>query len=372
MSEQATLPTESERANRRRSRLPFIFTIIILCVVALCIYLWGRTRGERPVRLALVTWNNDPFWDPVIRGAEEAADEWTVKLTTIRSTPELETQSKHVRDLLDKQIQGIAISPNNPQAQAALLNEAAEKTVLITFDSDAPESKRRLFVGTDDYSAGGWAADEVREVLPDGGTVIISVGSLETVNGRDRRQGVIDTLLDRPFDRTRKPDPVDAPLKGKRYAVAATVLDGADVAKGKTLVADALKAHPDVNCIVALWSYSAEVALGGIERSGKGPGQVKVIAFDESPQTQAGIEAGTVQASIVQDQYRIGYESVRILASTVRGLEQGGPQGPRMIYLPVQVLRQDNLESFRDQKRVRRLAPDLRSTQPATGNAPAS
>jgi ribose transport system substrate-binding protein len=104
------------------------------------------------VRLALVTWNNDPFWDPVIRGGEDAAEEWTVKLITIRSTPEVETQSNHVRDLLAKRIEGIAISPNNPKAQADLLNEAAEKTVLITFDSDAPDSKRRLFVGTDDYA----------------------------------------------------------------------------------------------------------------------------------------------------------------------------------------------------------------------------
>jgi len=139
----------------------------------------------------------------------------------------------------------------------------------------------------------------------------------------------------------------------------------ADVAKGKTLIADALKKHPETQCIVALWSYSAGVALGGIEQSGKKPGEVKVIAFDESPETQAGIEAGTVQASIVQDQYRIGYEAVRVLASAVRGLEQGGPTGPRMIYLPVHVLRQDNLEDLRAQNRVRRLEGS--STQPAGG-----
>jgi ribose transport system substrate-binding protein len=314
------------------------------------------------VKLALVTWNNDAFWDPVIRGAEDAAQEWDVSLTTVRSTPEVETQSKHVRDLLARGVDGIAISPNNPQAQAALLDEAAEKTVLITFDSDAPSSRRRLFVGTDDYAAGGWAADEVREALPDGGAVIISVGSVETVNGRDRRQGLIDALLDRPFDRTRAPDPVDAPLKGAKYSIAATVLDGADVAKGKQLVADALKAHPDAKCIVGLWSYSADVALGGIESSGRKSGEVKVIAFDESPETQAGIEAGTVQASILQDQYRIGYESIRSLASTVRGLEQGGPSGPRVINTAVHVLRRDNLDDYRAQNRIRRIAS---TTQPA-------
>ena len=364
MPEPTTTKSESTGTNRRGSRLPFIITIAVCIVAAISIYPWDRSRSVKPVQIGLVTWNNDPFWDPVIHGGEDAAKEWSVNLTAIRSTPEIETQSKHVQELLAKHVDGIAISPSNPEAQASLLNEAADKTVLITFDSDAPKSKRRLFVGTDDYSAGGWAGEEVRDVLPEGGSVIISVGSLDTVNGRDRRQGLIDTLLDRPFDRARPADPIDAQLKGAKYSIAATILDGADVVKGKTLIADALSAHPDVKCVVGLWSYSAGVALKGIEQSGKA-GKIKVIAFDESPETQAGIEAGTVQASIVQNQYRIGYEAVRILASAVRGLEQGGPLGPRLIYMPVDVLRKDNLEDFRSQNRVRRLTPKSDSTQPA-------
>ena len=53
--------------------------------------------------------------------------------------------------VLAEKVDGIAISPKNPSGQTALLDEAAAKTVLITFDSDAPKSKRRGFVGTDDY-----------------------------------------------------------------------------------------------------------------------------------------------------------------------------------------------------------------------------
>jgi ribose transport system substrate-binding protein len=368
MSEQDPSPSGSARGNRS-SRAPFILTVLLCCVAACAVYLWGRSKPEQEVKVALVTWNNDAFWDPVIRGAEDAAQEWNVGLTTVRSTPEVETQSKHVRDLLAKGVDGIAISPNNPQAQASLLNEAADKAILVTFDSDAPDSKRRVFIGTDDYSAGGWAADEVRDALPDGGAVIISVGSLETANGRARRQGLIDTLLERPFDRNRAADAVDAQLKGPKYSVAATVLDGADVEKGKTLIADALAAHPETKCIVALWSYSAGVALGGIEKAGKSGGQIKVISFDESPETQGGIEAGTVQASILQDQYRIGYESVRVLAATVRGLEQRGPLGPRLIYMPVNILRKDNIQDLRMQNRIRVPAGKTSSTQPAGATA---
>lgn len=344
--------------SRPRSRLPFIAAVVACVAVACGVYLFARhgdsSDAMRTVRLAIITLNNDAFWDPVIRGAEDAAQEWNVQLTAIRSTPEVETQSKHVRDLLAKGIDGIAISPSNPKLQADLLNEAAEKTVLITFDSDAPDSKRRLFVGTDDYSAGGWAGEEVRDALPDGGAVIVSVGSLEASNARDRRQGLIDTLLGRPFDRARAMDPMDAELKGPKYSITATVLDGADVARGKRMIADALKQHPEVKCVVGLWSYSADVVLGGIELAGKA-GQVQVIAFDESPETQRGIESGAIHSSILQDQYRIGYESIRVLASSVRGLEQRGPSGPRMTHLPIYVLKQDNIEALREQNRIRRL-----------------
>ena len=348
----------SDSLSTRRSRVPMILAIGLCLIVGLSVFLFARGPSQRNVHVALVTWNNDPFWDPVIRGAEDASKEWNFTITTVRSTPEVETQSNHVKKLLSQGIDGIAISPNNPTQQAGLLDEAASKTVLVTFDSDAPNSKRRLFVGTDDYAAGGFAAEEVKDALPEGGAILISVGSLDTANGRDRRQGLIDTLLGRTFDRTRTPDPVERSIKGDKYTIAATVLDGADVEKGKKLIADALKAHPEVKCIVALWSYSGGMALGGIAQSGRKAGDVKVIAFDESPETQAGIEAGSIQSSIVQDQYRIGYEAARLVASMARGLEQGGPSGFRAIYMPVHVLRQDNLEALRAENRVRR--PDAK------------
>ena len=68
-------PTASGPAHvKRPSRLPFILTIIICCMAATSVYLWGRgsNAADRPVKVAVVTWNNDAFWDPVIRGAEEA------------------------------------------------------------------------------------------------------------------------------------------------------------------------------------------------------------------------------------------------------------------------------------------------------------
>ena len=362
MSDQAAATVHPPRPTHR-----FLWAaiVVLLGVIAASIYVNAQTDAK-PARakLALVTWNEDSFWDPVVTGAQDAAEQNNVELTVIRSKPDMETQSNHLRDLLSKGVAGIAISPNNPAAQAGVLNEAAKKAALITFDADAPDSDRRLFVGIDNYGAGHLAAEEVRTALPDGGAVIISVGSIDMQNGRDRRQGLIDSLLDRPFKRDRAADPIEATLAGTKYSIASTVIDGGDTAKASAQLADALRKHPEAKCIVGLFSYSGPAALAAIESAGR-TGAVQVIGFDETEATQAAIEAGTIHSSILQDQYRCGHEAIRLLADAVRGGDVGGPNAPRTINVQTLVLRKDNLEELRETRQIRRPAGAKPTTQPS-------
>jgi ABC-type sugar transport system substrate-binding protein len=182
---------------------------------------------------------------------------------------------------------------------------------------------------------------------------MITVGSVEMLNGQLRRQGVIDNLLDRPFKPDRTADALDANLKGKKYSIVATVVDENDAAKAPALLAAAIKAHPGVKCIVGLFGHCAPAALKAIEQTGNS-GRIMVVGFDDLDETQAGIEAGTVYSSILQDQYGLGYETVRILADTVRGAEQVTNQKKqRLSPLAISVLRRDNLAYMRAQGRIR-------------------
>src|SRR5262249_54834353 len=155
-------------------------------------FAFARPAQPKHLRLALLTWTEDPFWQPLIRGAQEYADRSNIELIIVRSKPTVEAQNAHLRELLDSGVDGIAISPNDATAQLDILNEAAGKVPLVTFDSDAPQSKRRRFIGIDNYAAGRFCADEIREALPDGGPILITVGSASMQHGRDRRQGLID------------------------------------------------------------------------------------------------------------------------------------------------------------------------------------
>lgn len=351
-------------ARPRGNPLPFLFVLLVLIAIAATIYFtMVREKTTPPIKLALLTWTEDPFWEPLISGAQQAAAASNVELTVIRSKPTIEDQTQHIKDLLASGIDGIAISPNDAVAEAAILSEATGKVPVVTFDTDAPDSKRRRFVGIDNYAAGHMCADEIREALPDGGPILISVGSATMLHGRDRRQGLIDGLLERGFDRSRTPDPLDAPLKGSKYTIVTTVTDGADPTKATAVIADALKAHPEVKGIVGLFSYSAPAALEAMKQVGK-TGQIQIVGFDEADETQAGIEAGTIHSSILQDSQRAGYESINVLANEVRGVARGPVEASPVLNVGINVLSADNLAELRASKALRPVAGAV-TTKPA-------
>ena len=356
------MSTQANPTSLRVHPVTRVIAILVLALAVIATFFATRTPTQKPLKLALLTWTQDPFWEPLIRGAEDSAEQSNVELTVIRSEPTVEAQNKHLRDLLAAGVDGIAVSPNDTVQQGSIIDEAAAKVKVVTFDSDAPESKRSRFVGIDNYSAGHTCADELREAIPDGGPVLISVGSATMQHGRDRRMGVIDGLLERGFDRSRVPDPVEGSIVGSKYTIVATVTDGGDPAKAVTTIAEALRAHPEVKGIIGLFSYSAPAALKAIEQVGRS-GTIRIVGFDDAEETQAGLAAGTIHASVLQDSYRAGFESIHVLANEVRGVERGPAEQSPMLIVGINVLAADNLERMRESGLIRPLTKSP-TTQP--------
>jgi ribose transport system substrate-binding protein len=336
---------EAATAAPVRRHFAFITIIVLLAICTLSYVAWSQGMFKSREKIALVTSTNSEFWNPVEAGAQEAAKEFGVDLQFIRCAPDDAAQTKTIQDLLSQGIEGLAISPINPANQAAAIDDATSKATVITFDSDAPNTKRKAFVGTNNYAAGMMSGDLVRDAIPDGGQVIISVGSVDKINGRERRQGLIDNLLDRSFKSIRDPDELDAKLVGDKYSIVATVIDGGDQAKATQMVADALKAHPDTKCVVGLFSYSGAAIAKAVEQAGK-TGKVQIIAFDEAAEVQTLMAAGAIKASILQDQHRLGYDTVRMLADLMRGRNTDIPTR-NVIEMRVLVMKADDIDEYR-------------------------
>ena len=174
----------------------------------------GLASGSGKKKLAYVTNGVDPFWNTAAAGVRAAEKEFGVECEVLMPPKGAVDQKRMVEGLIARGVDGMAISPIDAKNQIDLINDAAARFPVITHDSDAPDSKRLCFVGMDNYKAGRAAGKLVKSALPQGGKVMIFVGRLEQLNAQQRRQGVIDELLDRPSPATvatTKVDPPSAP-----------------------------------------------------------------------------------------------------------------------------------------------------------------
>ena len=298
--------------------------------------------AERPT-VGYVTNGIASFWVIADKGANDAAEAFDVDVEVMMPPDGAAGQKRMVQDLLARGVDGIAITPSDPKNQASLLDEIAQNAHLITHDSDAPESSRLVYIGMDNYEAGRMCGRLLKKAMPDGGSVVLFVGLLGQLNADLRRQGVIDELLDRSHDATRR-DPVDAVIEGDKYTILDTRVDQFDFARAKAQAEDALARYPDLDAMIGLFVYNPPQILEAVREAGK-LDQITIVGFDEADDTLQAIKDGTMAGTIVQNPYRYGYESVRVLAALARDDRSVLPES-KFIDIPAREITSENVDAF--------------------------
>ncbi len=309
--------------------------------------------SKRP-RVGYVTNGIASFWVIAEKGALQGGKDFQADVEVRMPPNGVEDQKRMVQVLLAQGIDGIAISPIDSENQFDLLEEIARRTRLITQDSDAPESDRLCYIGMDNYAAGRLCGQLVKEAIPDGGEIMLFVGRLGQANARLRRQGIIDEVLGRSSDPTRYDDPNRGPLSEGKYTVLDTRTDGFDFNKAKSQAQDAISRYPKLRCMVGLFTYNPPLILEAVRDAGK-LDQITIIGFDEDESTLDAIEQGEVYGTVVQNPFRYGYESVRILAGLARNDPSVVPKDG-FLNIEARQIRKDNAAKFR--KELRKLTSD--------------
>lgn len=328
-------------------------TILVAALVVLSGCEPAPTKTDAPtssrpekLKIAFVSNGVDPFWVICQRGVEAAGKDLDVRVAFQMPSEGITSQKRILEDLVTKGTDGIAVSPIDPSNQTDILNLVAERSKLVTADSDAPDSKRLVYIGMSNYEAGRMAGQLMKEVLPKGGKVMVFVGRLEQDNAKLRRQGFIDELVGREPDPTRY-DPPAAQPQGNGFTILGTLTDQFDRAKAKANVEDTLSKHPDIDGMVGLFAYNPPAILEALKQAGR-IGKVKVIGFDENEATLNGIKDYTVHGTVVQNPYEYGYQSVRVLTEYLSGNESVIPENKYM-EIPARKIRADNVQEFWDQ-----------------------
>ena len=302
-------------------------TRLFVCLL-IALLLCGCTPTSKKKKVAFVTNNAADFWTIARRGCEKADQELEDVDVEFKIPGEgtAAEQKRIVDDLLAKGVEGIAISPVDPSNQTQMINDIAKQALVLTQDSDAPQSNRVCYLGTDNRAAGRQAGELVKEALPNGGKIMIFVGKSDAQNAKDRYEGIREAL------------------QGSRVEIIDLRTDDMDLVRAKTNVADTLVKYPDIAGLVGLWSYNGPAIFNAVKDAGK-IGQVKIVCFDEDDQTLAGIKAGGIYATVVQQPYEFGYQSIQLMAKVLRGDKTAVPPS-KQLFIPTLVIKKNDVDNF--------------------------
>ncbi len=245
-----------------------------------------------------------PFWKDCYRGFEEAGKLYGAT-TVYAGTTEYDVNAAvtALDQIIAKKPAGIAVTCMDAAAYAPSINKAIEQGIpVITFDSDSPDSNRLAFIGTQNYAAGAEAARFIGEALGGSGKVA-AVTTVSQANIKERTDGFQETMA----------------AEYPNIEIVQIVEGGQDQVEAATNVANMLKAHPDVEymfCALQAALVGAETALSEAGMTDK----VKLLGFDTDETTLDSIKAGTVEGTISQAPWCMGFWAMNYLYFIDQGL----------------------------------------------------
>jgi ribose transport system substrate-binding protein len=235
-----------------------------------------------------------------IDAGKELGKKLGVEIKIVWKTPnneDAQAQAQYIEQLVSSGVDGIAVSCSDAKVLTSAINAAVDKGVpVVTFDSDAPESKRFAYYGIDDAEAGRGVARELVKVMGGKGTVAILAGNQNAPNLQARVRGVKEELA-----------------KSKDIKVKETYYHAETAPEAAKTVQQVQNANPDITAwaMVGGWPLFTENALDGVYD------KAKVVSVDTLPQQLEYVRKGQVQALIGQDCYGWGYRSVELLMDKV-------------------------------------------------------
>ena len=286
------------------------------------------TAGKPMLRFAVIPKALDiPVFNYARIGAERAAKELG-NVQILWNAPASADQLKQkeiLESYITQRVDGIAISSLNGEFLADTINRAIDAGIpVVTWDSDAPTSRRLAFYGVDDLASGRIMGEETIRLLHGKGRVAI-ISSLGATNLQNRLAGVKEALAKAP---------------GIEIVEVYDIQE--DVIRCAEIIATGSRRYPDLAAWISVggWPVFTRNALAAVDSS-----KTKVISFDTIGPALDLLREGKVQVLLGQKYFGWGSESVKLLHDIKNGKNPAAP----IIDSGVDVVTKDNVEQYAEQ-----------------------
>jgi ribose transport system substrate-binding protein len=288
----------------------------------------GSTRSDSrtspTLRFAVIPKSLDlPVFNYARIGAERAARELG-DVEILWNGPIAADQLKQkeiLESFITQRVDGIAISTLAGDFLSETINRAIDAGIpVVTWDSDAPASRRHAFYGVDDIASGRILGEEAARLLDGTGKVAV-ITSIGATNLARRLQGVQEALAKHP---------------GMEIIETYDIKE--DPVRCAEIIATGSARYPDLGAWIAVggWPVFTRNALDGL------PAHVKFVSFDTIPPAPDLLKAGKVQVLLGQKYFGWGSESVRLLHDIRNGRMPAEP----VIDSGVDVVTAENVDEY--------------------------
>jgi ribose transport system substrate-binding protein len=288
----------------------------------------------KSIRIAVIPKGTaNSFWLGVKAGADAAAKE-TPGVEIIWQGPEKENDPTQQVDIVQTQINnhvdGIVLAAVDSQALVQPVKDASAKKIqVVTVDSGLTKGQDAsiCYIATDNTKGGQLAAEELAKATGQKGNVGILIFKKGSASNDERENGFLETI--------------------KKYPAMHVVsnLEAGDPTKAVDRTTDMLTANKDLVGIFAANQPNGEGAANVLKQK-KLEGKVKLVAFDGSEDEMRALTDGTIQALIVQDPYRMGYEGVKTVLKAIHNQ----PVESKFVDSGVKVVTKENMNTPEMQK----------------------
>lgn len=276
----------------------------------------------KDIRIAMIAKSsNNPVFGAARVGAEAAAKELSAKhkinvkvdwLTP--PTEDGEEQARRIAQAVNDGANAILISCSDAAKVTGAINDAVDKGIAVmTFDSDAPDSKRFAFFGTNDESCGKQVMQELSKQLGGKGVVAILAGNQNAPNLQKRVKGVKDESTNHP----------DVTIKGVYYHAETPQDAAAEVRR-------VMNANPEITgwAMVGGWPLFSTALLD------LDPAKIDIVAVDALPAQLAYVNNGVAPVLVAQPIYDWGSVSVGMIVDKLAlGKDVKGVHNMELVYV---------------------------------------
>ncbi len=246
---------------------------------------------------------NHIFWQTVHAGAEKAAREYNLKVEWQAPTLEIDSgrQIEIIDSLINRHVAGIVLAPIDRQALVAVIDRAGREGVPVAvFDSAVDTDHMISYVATDNTEGGRMAARRLNEVLHGQGKVGVIGFMAGSASTMQRESGFDEELRKFPGIQN-----------------VGMQMGNSDRAKAMAVTENLLTANAGLNGLFADNESSSAGAVQALKsRNAK---DVKLVAFDASEQLINDLRDGWIDALIVQNPFKMGYESTKAVGMKLAG-----------------------------------------------------